>query len=638
MAKFTKMGPEDFKHMTWDAGIILDKFTPETGEFDPADIRFATTGDNSFSATRDLTDMGADINNCPENTMQLQKAQPWQANMSGTAVTVTAEDLKMFLANADIEEISTVLKKIVPRTDLLITDFHDKWLVFNYSELNGEKNGGFCAIHIMNALSADGFSGTLIESLVTALVQNAPMMAQGAVQLITQLAVSIGQALPYLIPAAVQAVLTFLEGLTSPESLNSLINGALVLIQGLVVGFFRALPYIRESAGDIIANFITGISGHGPEVAELGFQILGELIKGMIEGLIQLPAALAKIGSAMLEGIKNSIGNIWDWITGKNKDSLDTIETDIDSTWGRTQDSTQKAWGGMQTQVGSSMSGMVGTTSAGMTDIGQSFTSGWSLSSLSTQQNLSGMEGQVDSSMSNMVGLTTTGTGNIVTAFDEGWYNANTSTELGLEGIVGTTDTMSNQAVTAVDTNFGKMEGTVVDNLNRAKTAAGQVDFTPIGSNAVDGMSEGARSKAQELADTMANAALSAFNAAKAALQINSPSKRGEWLWQMVMEGSVIGVNKNAYKLENAMEAASENALEAFQVSDSGFNFGFTNPAPIDFSSYAEYYKPYESSGKTRNNSGTGDTIVNIYSPKAVDAVEAAREWKKTTQQLAMGF
>lgn len=478
----------------------------------------------------------------------------------------------------------------------------------------------------------------IVIMLVQGLISALPYLAQGAVQLVSQLAVGIGQALPYLIPAAVQAVLTFLEGLTSPESLNSLINGALVLIQGLVVGIARSLPLIVQSAGTIISNLISGLAENAPSIVEVGFQLLGELIKGLIMGLVQLPAALGKIAGALIGGIKDAVGGVWDWITGKNKDSLDTIETDIDFTWGRTQDSTQKAWGGMQTQVGSSMSGMVGTTSAGMTDIGQSFTSGWSLSSLSTQQNLSGMEGQVDSSMSNMVGLTTTGTGNIVTAFDEGWYNANTSTELGLEGIVGTTDTMSNQAVTAVDTNFGKMEGTVVDNLNRAKNAAGQVDFTPIGSNAVDGMSAGARSKAQELADTMANAALSAFNAAKAALQINSPSKRGEWLWQMVMEGSVIGVNKNAYKLENAMEAASENALEAFHVSDSGFNFGFTNPAPIDFSSYAEYYKPYESSGKTRNNSGAGDTIVNIYSPEPVDGVKAARVWKQTAQQLAMGF
>lgn len=475
---------------------------------------------------------------------------------------------------------------------------------------------------------------TLVQGLISAL----PYIAQGAVQIISQLAVGIGQALPTLIPAAVQAVLTFLQGLTSPESLNSLINGALVLIQGLVIGIARSLPLIVQSAGDIIANLISGLADNAPSIVEVGFQLLGELIKGLIMGLVQLPGALAKIGSALLEGVKNAVGGVWDWITGKNKDSLDTIETDIDSTWGRTQDSTRQAWGGMQTQVGGSMSGMVGLTSAGMQDIGQSFTSGWSTSALSTQQNLSGMELQVDSSMSNMVGLANTGTGDIVTAFDTGWGNANTSTELGLGSIVSTTDIMSGQAVTAVDTNFGKMEGTVLYNLNSAKSAANQVDWAPIGANAVDGMSAGARSRAAELANTMVSAAMGAFNAAKAALQINSPSKRGEWLWKMVMDGSVIGVNKNAYKLTDAMEAASENALEAFHINDSGFSFGVSNPAPIDFSACAEYYKPYESDGQKRNVSGTGDTIVNIYSPKAVDAVQAAREWKKTTQQLAMGF
>lgn len=35
---------------------------------------------------------------------------------------------------------------------------------------------------------------------------------------------------------------------------------------------------------------------------------------------------------------------------------------------------------------------------------------------------------------------------------------------------------------------------------------------------------------------------------------------------------------------------------------------------------------------------GIGNTTVNIYSPEAVDAVQAAREWKKTTQRMAMGY
>lgn len=157
MARYTKMATDDFKHMTWDSGIILNDFDPETGEVVLTDISWATTGNNNFSTTRDLSDMGADINNCPEGTMQLQKAAPWQAQITGTAVTVTPTTVAEILGNADVD--TSDLTKIVPRNDLLLTDFADKWLVVNYSEFNGEKNGGFCAIHLMNALSIDGFSG-----------------------------------------------------------------------------------------------------------------------------------------------------------------------------------------------------------------------------------------------------------------------------------------------------------------------------------------------------------------------------------------------------------------------------------------------------------------------------------------------
>lgn len=157
MARYTKLNPTDFKRMTWDAGIILDDFNPEDGSFKLEDIRWATTGENNFSATHDLTDLGADINNCPENTAQLQRANPWSAQITGTAVTVDAAQIRDFLGNADI--VDEALTHIVPREDLSIEDFRDKWLVVNYSDLNGEKSGGWMAMHIMKALSTDGFSG-----------------------------------------------------------------------------------------------------------------------------------------------------------------------------------------------------------------------------------------------------------------------------------------------------------------------------------------------------------------------------------------------------------------------------------------------------------------------------------------------
>lgn len=160
MPRYTKMNPDGFKHMTWDAGIVVKEFDPETGEINLKDIQWETNGDNSFSATRDLDDMGAEINNCPENTKQLQKAKPWQATVSGTAVSVTPETVAELLGNADVSDISDAIKKITPRNELLDSDFQDAWLIVNYSEFNGETNGGYLAIHLINAFSSDGLSGS----------------------------------------------------------------------------------------------------------------------------------------------------------------------------------------------------------------------------------------------------------------------------------------------------------------------------------------------------------------------------------------------------------------------------------------------------------------------------------------------
>ena len=156
MSRYEKMNPDDFKHMTWGPGIILDEFDPETGTVEATGIRWATTGTNSFSATRELVDMGADINNCPEGTKQLQRAKPWQAQLTGTAITVTPTELVTFFGNADIATGDDT--KVVPRNLIDDKDFTGKWLIVNYSEYNGETKGGYMAIHLKNTLSTNGFT------------------------------------------------------------------------------------------------------------------------------------------------------------------------------------------------------------------------------------------------------------------------------------------------------------------------------------------------------------------------------------------------------------------------------------------------------------------------------------------------
>lgn len=94
-------------------------------------------------------------NNCPKNTKELKKLDSWEAKASGTFVSADTAVAKSLCGAADIDSSDTT--KVTPRNDVLEKDFADIWLVGDYSDKNGAKNGGFIAIHMLNALSTGGF-------------------------------------------------------------------------------------------------------------------------------------------------------------------------------------------------------------------------------------------------------------------------------------------------------------------------------------------------------------------------------------------------------------------------------------------------------------------------------------------------
>lgn len=151
--KFTQIPTTAMEEMQLNAGILLSSFTPASAEV--SGIIGATTGGIKFSAPPTYSDFGEDIDNCPKNMMELKKQDSVEVKISGTFVTVTAATAKKLMAAADID--SSDQTKIVPRNDLKKEDFADLWWVGDYSDKNGANNGGFVAIHVMNALNTGGF-------------------------------------------------------------------------------------------------------------------------------------------------------------------------------------------------------------------------------------------------------------------------------------------------------------------------------------------------------------------------------------------------------------------------------------------------------------------------------------------------
>ena len=153
--KYTKIPENTFQNIQLNAGVLLSSFTPSSATVSEEAIIGATTGGINFTATPTYIDFGEDIDNCPKNMKELKKLDSWEAKCSGTFVTIDTAVAKSLIGAADIGTSDTT--KVTPRNDLAQSDFNDIWIVGDYSDKNGDTNGGFIAIHMMNALSTGGF-------------------------------------------------------------------------------------------------------------------------------------------------------------------------------------------------------------------------------------------------------------------------------------------------------------------------------------------------------------------------------------------------------------------------------------------------------------------------------------------------
>lgn len=153
--KFTKVPETLFNTLQPNAGVLLSTFDPENPPSAAEmikNIKGATSGGINFTATPEYTDQGEGIDNCPRGMMELMELSNWEITMSGTYLTATAASVKELVGAADVNG-----EKITPRGTISAEDFGDLWWVGDYSDKNGETNGGFMAIHMMHALNTTGF-------------------------------------------------------------------------------------------------------------------------------------------------------------------------------------------------------------------------------------------------------------------------------------------------------------------------------------------------------------------------------------------------------------------------------------------------------------------------------------------------
>lgn len=152
--QFSKVSADTFQKLQVNSGILVDNFTPATGEI--GNIIGATTGNITFKANPTYEDFGADVNNVPANTKQLKRVIAYDPALSGVFVTIDAGlagQLSGLGAAASGDSTH-----YVPQQGFVGDAAKDIWFIGDYSDKNtGEANAGFVAIRIADAINTAGF-------------------------------------------------------------------------------------------------------------------------------------------------------------------------------------------------------------------------------------------------------------------------------------------------------------------------------------------------------------------------------------------------------------------------------------------------------------------------------------------------
>lgn len=140
-------------------------------------------------------------------------------------------------------------------------------------------------------------------------------------------------------------------------------------------------------------------------------------------------------------------------------------------------------------------------------------------------------------------------------------------------------------------------------------------NWAGIGSDILNGIASGLRSAGGALVQAAKDAALSAFNSAKALLKIGSPSKLfadgvGKW----IPAGIAQGIEQNAGVINSAMADLTRSTA-------GDFTSGIRGDLAV--------------SGMA-NAGGGFSQVVNIYSPQALTPAEVARQTRNQTQQMLL--
>lgn len=344
---------------------------------------------------------------------------------------------------------------------------------------------------------------SIVQNFITNINAYFPQILQSGQAFLTALGQGLAQGIPQFLATALPLILQFTGSLRS--NVGQLVDVGLQFILNLAQGLINGLPALIQYVPQIITNLAGLINDNAPKLLQAGVQLMLMLAQGIIQAIPTLIANLPQIIQAIV-----SVFTAFNWISlGQNVINL--LQSGITSMFGALQGAGQ----GICNAVQSAVTNLPSTL--------------YSLGSSAIQMMASGISG--------IVGAVTGAASSVLSAI----VSAFTS-------LPGQLLSLATQAITSLVNAFTSQ------------------NWASIGSNIINGIISGIGSAVGSLVDAAINAAKSAFDAAKNALGIHSPSRLfRDQIGKMIPSGMALGITANLKPVTTAMRTLSTMTVGTLQ-------------------------------------------------------------------------
>ena len=219
------------------------------------------------------------------------------------------------LVNNLVDSIGTALENILPRVKViiqglfkLITTLIPKLLPELLKMINEMLPQIIKSITDALPLVAQTV-GEVIPLIVQTIVDMLPQLLECGIQIIVALVEGLANSLPQLIPTIINAVLLMVKTLI--DNIDLLIDAGMKLLIGVAKGLIEALPQLIEKIPEIIDSLVNALIDNVPLLIETGITLIVELTKGLIKAIPQLVAAIPKIITSLINGFKSYLSKLY---------------------------------------------------------------------------------------------------------------------------------------------------------------------------------------------------------------------------------------------------------------------------------------------------------------------------------------